>query len=41
VDDALDALACAWSALRFATGRAEVLGDGQRDARGLVMRIIV
>jgi predicted RNase H-like nuclease len=40
MDDALDALACAWSAQRFAAGDAEVLGDGQRDARGLLMRIV-
>ncbi len=41
VDDALDALACAWSARRFAHGEAEILGDGQRDDRGLLMRIVV
>jgi predicted RNase H-like nuclease len=41
IDDALDALACAWSAERFARGVGEVLGDGQRDARGLLMRIVV
>ena len=40
LDDALDALACAWVAQRWARGEAEVLGDGTRDARGLVMRIV-
>jgi predicted RNase H-like nuclease len=39
-NDALDALACAWSALRFARGEAVTLGDGQRDARDLPMRIV-
>lgn len=39
-DDALDALACLWVAGRWARGEAEVLGDGERDARGLVMRIV-
>jgi predicted RNase H-like nuclease len=41
IDDALDALACAWSAQRFAAGQAEILGDGTRDPRGLLMRIAV
>lgn len=40
VDDALDALACAWSAQRWLAGTARVLGDGARDARGLPMRIV-
>jgi predicted RNase H-like nuclease len=39
-DDALDALACAWVARRWRTGTACVLGDGSRDARGLLMRIV-
>ena len=39
-DDALDALACAWVARRWRCGKATVLGDGARDARGLVMRIV-
>lgn len=39
-DDALDALACAWSALRIAGGREVTLGDGARDERGLPMRIV-
>lgn len=40
VDDCLDALACAWSAERWATGRADVLGD-EVDALGVPMRIVV
>jgi predicted RNase H-like nuclease len=42
VDDALDALACAWTARRWATHDDDlhVLGDGDRDARGLTMRIV-
>jgi len=40
VDDALDALACAWSARRWLRGEAEVLG-GELDDGGLVMRIVV
>ncbi len=39
-DDHLDAAACAWSALRWATGTARVLG-GEEDERGLPMRIVV
>jgi len=39
-DDHLDAAACAWSALRWAAGCAEVLG-GEPDARGLPQRIVV
>jgi predicted RNase H-like nuclease len=39
-DDCLDALACAWTALRWADGRAEVLG-GELDGAGLPMRIVV
>ncbi len=39
-DDALDALACAWSALRIAGGQHVTLGDGARDPRGLPMRIV-
>jgi predicted RNase H-like nuclease len=38
-DDALDALAVAWTARRWAGGDAEVFG-GQLDERGLVMRIV-
>ena len=40
LDDALDALACAWVARRWCRGEATVLGDGERDAHGLVMRIV-
>ncbi len=40
LDDALDALACAWTARRFARGEAEILG-GQTDGCGLPMRIVV
>jgi predicted RNase H-like nuclease len=39
-DDAVDALACAWSALRLTRREHKTLGDGSRDARGLPMRII-
>jgi predicted RNase H-like nuclease len=40
VVDLLDALACAWVAHRWLTGRADVLTDRRRDARGLPMRIV-
>lgn len=40
LDDALDALACAWTAARWLRGEAEVLG-GEPDAFGLPMRIVV
>ena len=40
LDDALDALACAWVARRWRSGEATVFGDGQRDPRGLLMRIV-
>jgi predicted RNase H-like nuclease len=39
-DDCLDALACAWTARRWALGEAEVLG-GELDAAGTPMRIVV
>jgi predicted RNase H-like nuclease len=39
-DDVLDALVCAWVARRWVDGAAETLGDGARDARGLLMRIV-
>lgn len=39
-DDCLDAVACAWSGLRWLRGEAEVLGD-ETDAEGLPMRIVV
>jgi predicted RNase H-like nuclease len=38
-DDALDALACAWTAARWLAGTAEVLG-GDLDATGTPMRIV-
>jgi predicted RNase H-like nuclease len=41
LDDRLDALAVAWTADRWRRGEAQVLGDGARDARGLLMRIVV
>jgi predicted RNase H-like nuclease len=42
IDDALDALAVAYSARRWAVGkRDDVLGDGERDGKGLLMRIVV
>jgi predicted RNase H-like nuclease len=42
LDDALDALACAWSAHRWATGAASTLpADPPVDRRGLRMRIVV
>jgi predicted RNase H-like nuclease len=40
IDDALDALACAWTAQQMQAGRFERLGDGERDIRGLLMQII-
>jgi predicted RNase H-like nuclease len=40
IDDALDALACAWTAQQMHAGRFERLGDGDRDLRGLLMQII-
>jgi predicted RNase H-like nuclease len=40
LDDVLDALAAAWSAQRWAAGRAEVLGT-ERDDRGRPMRVVV
>lgn len=39
-DDALDALACAWTARRWLRGEAEVLG-GELDSTGVPMRIVV
>jgi len=40
IDDALDALACAWTARRWARGEADVLGD-EVDGKGVPMRIVV
>lgn len=39
-DDCLDALACAWTAQRWARGQADVLGS-EVDGVGLPMRIVV
>lgn len=39
-NDALDALACAWSARRYVLGEHITLGDGSRDPRSLPMRIV-
>ena len=39
LDDALDAMACAWTAARWASGTARVLG-GEGDALGVPMRIV-
>src|SRR5579875_1883040 len=41
VDDALDALACAYTATRHLAGRTRSLGDGSHDRYGLPMRIVV
>jgi predicted RNase H-like nuclease len=41
VDDLLDAYAVLWTAQRFSRGEHTTFGDGQRDARGLEMRIAV
>lgn len=38
-DDVLDALAVLWSAQRIARAAGERVGDGARDARGLLMEI--
>jgi predicted RNase H-like nuclease len=39
-DDGLDALAVAWSAWRWCSGSAEVLG-GELDEHGLPMRMVM
>jgi predicted RNase H-like nuclease len=39
-DDVLDAYVLAWTAERFARGEHLVHGDGERDERGLLMRIV-
>lgn len=39
-DDVLDAVVLRWTAARWASGTALVLGDGARDERGLAMRIV-
>jgi predicted RNase H-like nuclease len=40
IDDVLDAYAVLWSAHRFRAGGHLQFGDGQRDERGIEMRII-
>jgi predicted RNase H-like nuclease len=40
-DDVLDAYAVLWSAERFARGEHVTFGDGARDERGLLMRIVM
>lgn len=40
MDDVLDALACAWTAHRWAEGRTTTLG-GERDGLGKPMRIVI
>jgi predicted RNase H-like nuclease len=40
-DDVLDAVAAAWTARRWASGTALVLGDGTRDRRDLPMRVAI
>jgi predicted RNase H-like nuclease len=40
IDDALDALACAWTAQQMLEGHFARLGDGERDSEGLLMQII-
>ncbi len=39
-DDLLDAYAVLWSAQRYQRGEHRAFGDGQRDARGIEMRIV-
>jgi predicted RNase H-like nuclease len=39
-DDLLDAYAVLWSTLRYRRGTHRQFGDGQRDARGIEMRIV-
>jgi predicted RNase H-like nuclease len=43
VNDALDALACAWTAQRWKCHDPDlvVVGDDVRDERGLLMRIVI
>jgi predicted RNase H-like nuclease len=41
VDDALDAYACLWTALRYGAERGVRLGDGSVDDRGLLAQIVV
>lgn len=41
LDDALDACAALWSAVRRSRCEAEILGGEERDSHGLIMRMIV
>ncbi|MDX6197265.1 MAG: hypothetical protein QOJ79_416 [Actinomycetota bacterium] len=40
LDDALDAMACAWTALRWSKAKAQVRGAGEVDELGVPMRIV-
>jgi predicted RNase H-like nuclease len=40
IDDMLDAYAVLWSVRRFQRGEHRVFGDGERDTRGIEMRIV-
>jgi predicted RNase H-like nuclease len=40
LDDALDAMACAWTALRWSKAKAQIRGAGDVDALGVPMRIV-
>ncbi len=40
IDDMLDAYAVLWSVGRFQRGEHRTFGDGQRDVRGIEMRIV-
>jgi predicted RNase H-like nuclease len=40
IEDVLDAYAVLWSVRRFQRGQHHVFGDGQRDPRGIEMRIV-
>jgi predicted RNase H-like nuclease len=40
IDDMLDAYAVLWSVRRYQRGEHRTFGDGQRDARGIEMRIV-
>ncbi|MDT7572806.1 MAG: hypothetical protein QOE05_2980 [Actinomycetota bacterium] len=40
LDDALDAMACAWTALRWSKAKAQVRGSGDVDPLGVPMRIV-
>ncbi len=40
LDDVFDAYAVLWSVTRFARGAHRIFGDGERDSRGIEMRIV-